>query len=288
MTLKTKAPYILAVTTTFFFFQLFLLINSFPAEYRILTYPENRTFWVLVWQSSELIGEVGLILRFTGACFFVAFAAFFLKKREISVSILRKAVLLEGIYYLFNIPFIVYLFTRPPSPSAAQTVYYETAISYTVQAILVSSTFLLLYFKTDHPNVEYNQLVKWSAIGSVAFVFALWVKHFLFNLYALPISLENPILVLGLLNSTFTMLIASLILLFSFLPIIRGKTRNINFRAAGISLVLVTIYFIIYISIALEISTYMNFLMLTEYWTIALGILGITLLVKRESKLNSG
>lgn len=288
--LKTEAVYIFAVAIAFIVFQFFILLNSFPALNEIYTIASPRivtgSFWSLVWFSSELVGEIGLILRVAGACLFLVFAWILLQKKEFSFAVLRKAVLLEGVYYLFYVPFMTYLFTMPTRSSGDQMRNYETVISYTIQTILIFSTFMLLYVKTRNPNVKNTQLFKWSAIAIISFVFALWVKHFIFNFYALPIDSANPILMLGLLNSTFTMLAASLILLFTFLPIIRGKTEGFSSRQVGIAFVLVSVYFIIYILVALVNSGYMDFLTLTELWAIALGILGAGFLIKRETKLN--
>ena len=273
--LKTKAPYIFAVAIAFILFQLYILLNSFLLNSFPAVYP---------WFSSVFTAEIGLIIRFVGACLFATFAWILLRKKEFSFSILRKAILLEGTHYLFYTPFIIHLFTRPASAGRAQTVYYEPAISYALQTIIVFSTFVLLYAKMRRPNVESTKLFKWGAIAVTSFVFSLWVKHFLFNLYALPIDLASPVLVLGLLNSTLTMLTAALILLFTFLPVIKKKTRSFSSRAVGIAFILIGVYFIIYILVALANPGYMACLGLTELWAITFAILGTGFLIERESK----
>jgi hypothetical protein len=99
--IKAKPLYIFVVATAFILFQLFLLLNSFSAIYRIYTVTEaSGEFWALFWFFSEFTGEIGLILRFVGACLFVAFAWVLLKKKNFSFSIFRKAVLLEGVLTL--------------------------------------------------------------------------------------------------------------------------------------------------------------------------------------------
>jgi hypothetical protein len=110
---KAKAPFIFVVVTAFLIYQLLLFVNSFLADYRLvqrLFGPAiNGDVNSLTWLSSELTGEVGVILRFAGACIFLAFSATLLFKKTFSVSLLCKVVLLEGIYYLFNLPFIIRL-----------------------------------------------------------------------------------------------------------------------------------------------------------------------------------
>ena len=70
--------YIFALVISFFVFELFLFLRSFPAEYNIFLRYQTRMqtsdpFWTSFWFGSELTGEVGLIFRFVGVCFLVAF-----------------------------------------------------------------------------------------------------------------------------------------------------------------------------------------------------------------------
>ncbi len=284
---KSKSAYIFVVAIAFILFQLYILVNSFPAIHRMYSnipaVIETRgQFWTLFWFLSELSGEIGLILRFIGACLFVVFAWVLSRRKEFSLSFFRKAVLIEGVYYLFYIPFITYLFTRPVSQATrALLVYRETAISYTIQTILIFLSFILLYKKTRLPNITPSQLSKWGAIAVVSFIFALWVKHFMFNLYALPIDFSNPVLLVGLLNSTLTMLAAAIIMLVTLMPVIRGRSTSFSSRAVGIAFITLGIYFIVYIFVALNDSTYMAFLPLTELWAIAFTVLGAGFLKER-------
>lgn len=284
--IKGKAPYVLAVATAFFIYQLYLLVKSFPAVYSIYQSIFSSTsttpsFWALVWFSSEFIGEIGLIIRFVSACFFVVFVWMFFRKREFFSSLLRKAVFLEGAYYLFILPFVIFLFTRPYSSTASQIVGQEAAFSYALQAILVSPAFFLLYARLKQPNLDLAKLFKWGAIGIVNFTFALWVKHFLLNIYALPINLADPVLLVGFLNSALTLLVAALVLLVTLLPVIREKTMGFSSRGMGVGLVLIGVYFIIYVVVASLNQRYLSFLELTELWAITFPIVGLSLMHKR-------
>jgi hypothetical protein len=280
---KRKAPYFLAVAAAFFVYQLYLLVNSFPAVYRIyLTVFSNTStgpsFWSLVWFSSEFIGEIGLIIRFVGACFFVAFVWMLFRKKTFFSSLLGKAVLFEGAYYLFILPFVIFLCTMPYGSTMAQIVGQEAALSYVIQTILVSPVFFVLYKKLKHPNLDIAKLFKWGAIGIVNFTFALWVKHLLLNIYALPINVADPVLLLGFLNSALTLLTAALVLMVTFLPVIREKKIAFSSRGIGVSLVLIGVYFIVYVLVATLNQRYLSFLELTELWTITMPIVGLSLL----------
>ncbi len=282
LSLRNEAKSILAVVAPFFVFQLFLFLKSFQAEYSLyLRYiariETGNPFWTSFWFSSELIGEVGLILRFAGACFVLVFVLFLARKGEAIFSNLARAVVLEGMYYLFNLPFIVSLFARPNT----SIVNVEAGLSYALQIVFVAPAFLILYFKVRKPTSARLDLYKWGAVALIGFTFGLWVKHFLLNLYALPIDIADPVLLIGLINSAFTMLFAGLILAIALLPIIRKESGEFSSRLVGIGLLLVGTYVLIYLLISLVNQIYLNFLTLTDVWAIAYLVAGIGFIRKR-------
>ena len=282
---KSRSLFVLAVAASFFIFQLFLFAKSFPAEYNLYLRFLDRLqtsdpFWTSFWFASELVGEVGLAIRFCGACFFISFAWQLFRKKQFALSHLRKAVLFEGAYYLFNLPFIVSLFTRPNTT----TVNMEAGFSYALQILLVSPAFFMLYAKMKKPKIDMVQIFKSGAIAVVTFTFALWAKHFFLNLYALPISLDDPVLFFGFLNSALMMLVAGLILTVAFLRVIKKNQTSFSSKAVGTAFVLVGAYFIIYIIVSLLNQRYLSFLVLTELWAIAFVILGIGYIIGKDGK----
>ena len=237
----------------------------------------NDPFWASFWFGSELTGEVGLIFRFVGVCFFIAFCWILVRRGQAIFSYLKRAVLLEGIYYLFMIPFILSLYLRPNTT----IVNLEAALSYTLQIIFISPAFLLLYSTLKKTPIDKAQMFKWGAISVIGYTFALWIKHFLLMLYALPINLANPILVVGFLNATLTILLAGLILMVTFLPIIRKRRLSFNLRLAGVGFLLIGVHFVVYVAVSLLVQRYWDFMMLTEVWALAFIILSIGYIFKR-------
>jgi hypothetical protein len=277
-----KNLYILAIALSFFIFQLFLFLRSFPAEYNIyLRYLErmqtNDPFWTSLWFGSELTGEVGLIFRFAGACLFLAFTWLLLRRGKPHFKFLKIAILFEGIYYLFMLPFILSLFLRPNT----SIVNLEAGLSYTLQILFISPAFLMLYYKLRQPTKNKHELFKYGAIAVIGFTFALWIKHFMLMLYALPIDFTNPILVIGSLNATLMILLAGMLLLVSFLPILKKQKLTFNPRLAGIGFLLIGLHFILYIAVSLMIQRYWDFMMLTELWAVGFIILGVGYITKR-------
>lgn len=263
----------MAAALCFFVFMFNIFVNSFEADYRIaqrdLASSQNTgSLMPLFHLAGELTGEVGVILRFAGACFLLAFAVVLVWKKIISWSFLRKAVLFEGIYYVFNIVFIVYLFVRGSS-----FVYYGAAVSYLLQILLVTPIFLTLYFKLKR-DAGIQEVAKWGALAVVGFIFALWSKHFLLALYALPLDFSEPVFLVGFLNSVLTLLVAGVIMLAVFMPLIKKKSLSFNTKALGAALILAGMYVVIFLVIALFTPQYSNWVSLIDWWTFVFIILG--------------
>jgi hypothetical protein len=233
---RFSTPCIFVVALSFLIYQLYLVQNSFSALYGIALSATSRwqssgSLWPLFWLSSETSGEVGLMLRFVGACFLVFVAWFLLRKKEVALPLLRKAVLFEATYFLFYLPFVIYLLTRPSNLG----VCLEAGFSYALQIVLVSPSLSMLYVKLrgfEHDN-DKSKVVRWFAIVFCFYVFALWVKHFMFAIYAIGVDFSEPVLIIGFVNSTATLLIAAVGSLAIFLPIIREKRASFNLRALG-------------------------------------------------------
>jgi hypothetical protein len=267
----------------FFLYLLCLLLNSFFADYRIYqavaasVAERGFSFWEVYWLLCELVGEVGLIVRFCGACLFLAFVVLLLRGC-LRLSLLRKSVLLEGLQYLFFIPFIgLELF----SPTASHA-YHLAAVSYVLQALLITPAFLVLYSKLRPPLLNRHIALPWIALCAVSFTFALWAKHFVFSFYALPADAANPLLLLGSVNSALTMLIGAALILFALAPLLKGSVTY-HRRVLGAGLCCVGAYFPIYFAVAAFNGGYLSFVWLTEFWAVCLIVLGLGFLLQKEA-----
>jgi hypothetical protein len=274
---------LLAVFVSFFVFQLFLFAKSFPAEYNLyLRYVErletSNHFWTTFWFASELIGEVGLAIRFVGSSLALAFGYLWVRKNQTNLSFLRKAVLCEGIYYVSNVPFIISLFARPNT----SLVNIQAGLSYLLQMLFVSLPFFFLYAELKKKPQDNSKAYKWAAVAIICFVLALWIKHFLMNLYALPISFTDNLLFTGFLNSTLTPLLGTTFLTIAFLPIIKEKSQNCKSRLCGVGFFFLGLYFVIYLLISLLNQSYANFLFLTELWAVSFIVPGVGFTIKNH------
>jgi hypothetical protein len=278
--------FILVVSLAFFIFLLNLISNSPFADYRIAvrdtaSYHSTGSLAPLFHLGSELTGEVGVILRFIGACFMLAFAITLAWKKTFSKTYLRRAILLEGIYYLFNIPFIVYLFTR--SYTLARV---GAATSYLAQILFVTPIFLILYFKLKDEKSDMSEIAKWGSLALVGFIFALWVKHFLLGIYALPFSFSNLTLTIGSLNSSLTLLVAGIIAAVLLMPLYRKKRTLLNAKGLGFALIIAGLYAVIFLVISTVTVQYSRWVTLIDWWTAIFIVLGLGLLLAAKTSEN--
>lgn len=285
---------VFVVAVAFFVFMLIIFVNSFPADYRIANrdigrYLSTGSLMPMFHLASELIGEVGVILRFIGACCFLAAIYIFIRRSLISWSFLRKAVLLEGVYYLFNIIFIVYLivraFSSPEASSAAILSYYGAAASYAAQILFVTPVFLMLYRRLSKGARDRYEIFKWGAISIIGFVFGLWIKHLMLAIYAIGISSSNTIYIVGSINSSLTLLIAALIMMIVLAPLLKKTSTNLNEKTLGTAFIVAGLYAAIYLAITLVNEQYMTWLSLIDWWTIIFIVLGLALLLRKKTKV---
>jgi hypothetical protein len=199
-------------------------------------------------------------------------------KKTVSLSFLRKAVLFEGIHYIFNIVFIVYLFVRGDSFAR-----YGAASSYLLQMLLVTPIFIILYFKLKK-NASIQDVAKWGALAITGFIFALWSKHFLLALYALPLNFSVPVFLIGFLNSALTLLIAGVVMLIVFMPLFRKKSLAFSTKGFGGGLIIAGLYAVIFLGIALFTPQYINWVPLIDWWTAVLIVLGVGYFIIKSGK----
>jgi len=281
--IRPKSAFILAAALVFFVFLLNIFLNSFFADYRIFlrdtaSYYNTGSLMPLFHLAGELTGEVGVILRFAGACILLTFAARLVWKKPVSWSLLRKAVLLEGIYYLFNIVFVTYLFVK-----GGALANYGAATSYLAQMLFVTPIFLMLYLNLKSKNVDNKEVAKWGALAITGFIFALWAKHFLLAIYALPLDFSNLTFAIGFVNSAFTLLLAGIIMIVVLMPVYKKKTTLFNPKGLGAALILTGLYATIFLVISLFNIEYSRWISLIDWWTIVFVVLGIGFLIVKKS-----
>lgn len=279
--LKTTVAFLVVVATSFLIFEFYTFFNALPGDalkYQTVAASVTShgfTFWSLYWLSSEYIGSFGLMLRCVGACFFLVFTLLLLKRGTFVLSYLRGGIFLETAQYFLLVPIIGYVSFLPSAPLS----YHLAALSYILQLALLVPALLVLLNALRKPVLEAPKILRLTAVVVVSFMFALWAKHFIFSLYALPIDFNDAVLLVGQLNSTFTLLVGALLLTAAFVPIIKGK-NSLNLKLAGAAFCCAGAYFVVYLLISAVNHSYLIYLGLTELWAVALLVLGFGFLAQ--------
>lgn len=284
--LRAKAAPLMVVALAFLIFLLAILVRSIPMMQYIthdtIELLSQGALWAYAWFGWELIGEVGLVVRILGAAFFLAFALSLIRKSTLSSPYLRRSVIFEGIYYVFNLPATVFLFVAAPQITAGYQAGIGAAVSFTAQMLIVTPIFLKFYFKLKNPSAEPLEVKQWAAFAIVSFVFALWFKHFMLAFYVLPFNMGNPVLVVGFLNSTLMVLAACLLLLIAFIPWLKKKNMKFNSKMLSLALFLMGLYAAVFVGVALLAPGYLRAINLIDLWLIAIPILGAGVLKKNS------
>lgn len=274
----------MVVAASFLIFLLAILVRSVPAMHYItldtIRLVSNGALWAYAWFGWELIGEIGLVIRIAGAAFFLAFSLALLREGAFSLAYIRRGVLFEGVYYVFNLPATIFLFIAAPQIAAGYIAGIGAAVSFTVQMLIVTPIFLKFYFKLKNPIADLRETKRWTALAIIGFVFALWFKHFMLGLYAMPLKF-SPVIVVGFLNSVVTLLAAALLMVVAFLPWIKKQKMPFNSKLLGVALCLMGLYSVVFVVCSFLEADYLRWFNLIDLWLITLPILGFGILRKK-------
>jgi hypothetical protein len=230
---------------------------------------KNPWWWIILYYGSEgVAGAVSIILRaFAG---FFAFNAAFLwwRKKDSAMPAIRKkaatALLMETGFFLALIPSIIAAFAYN-LPTSAYLFYFEhtpehillfgTAIPCLAIVLVVSPLLLKLRSNINH-GAPVQEIVKWSALTGVAYLFVvfwfnytmLWAATMVpyprtFELYGLSFLLQ-PTNFLSFAVTVFGLLALATATLAITLPAIRKQPQKINLPRMGAVMVAFGGYFL--------------------------------------------
>jgi hypothetical protein len=209
------------------------------------------------------------------ACGLFAFqsAIFYVRGNARFLGRLRWALILQAVFSLLLVPASIHHLVGVVSGWFMVDVF--VGLSYLVQALLIAPPLLMLSQKLRNPQ-DYGPIKKWVTIAAPAFVFAFYFKYL-----CLWIDSLNPMgpqqataaTMLGAANCFTTLLVAGAVTVAACVSLMREK--SVWEPLAGVSLVLVGIFFIIFTITAVFVPVYASFWYLTDFWMVTLLILGI-------------
>lgn len=240
----------------------------------------------------EYSGFFGLMIRVVGASYALLSAFLIVKNEKDSFPIIQdkisKALLLEGFYYLFFIPAIIFMllnFSALPSISN-----FLLSIVFSTQILLITPILIKLAttVKNYEPSVDKPSLIRLAGLSYMNFVIALWVTYMLkwIEMMAVDPYLFSALSVriLGFLNTGVVQSLAVVFAVVGALLILRKRGLDKAIRWWGLSSIFLSSHIIIYVIYVTSVGI-TRFIPFGELWLIPLIGLGAYLLLKNSREI---
>jgi len=270
-----------AIFSTIFLYNFIPNIGQLPDSIQV---PENfvsSTFpWTLII-IQEFASSIGIYLRFFGGVLAVSSAYLFSMNDSRYINRFSKVLIFESLYFVLFIPSGIHFIILSFSEFAFVGFNLYTGVSFLLQGLIIFPTLFLLSRKLKANKKGINLRV--IGIAAPLYVFGIWIKHAFFWFFILSMTTTTLFENVGMINSIFTLLIATLISLYAVTPLIHN-TKKINSRIVGTSLTVIGIHFVIYFIVSIWVPIYSSYLYLTEFWMISLLIPGLIVLLNTRKK----
>lgn len=249
---------------------------------RILNISNNLQQNIIIIQ--EYAASVGFFLALIGAIFAVQCAVLFIKNNEKYLDRLGKTLLFNALFILMLIPSSIQHLLGFVLSWSYVDIY--VGLSFLLQALLIAPTSIVLSHNLRKPQNQ-TLILKWITISGPSVVLGFWIKYLFLWLDTLsPLGPKQASIasIIGAVNSSITLLIAGIITILACLVLYRK--RRVNTSLVGIALIIFGSHFIIYDLVAIWVPIYRSFLYLTDFWMIALPILGTAVLKMKSFNFN--
>lgn len=218
----------------------------------------------------------GFVLMFCGAFGFQS-AIRYLKGNDKYLAALRRALVLLAVFSLLLIPSSLHHLLGVAL--CWTMVDFRVGLSYLLQALLIVPPLLILSQKMRSPQNP-EAIKKWACIAAPAYVFALYFKYVLLWLDALMTMGSKDLSaasMVGAANSLVTLLVAGVVTVVGCYGLL--KNRPWSRKVAGLAVILVGAFFVIYSLVAFFVPVYAWFWYLTDFWMASLPVLGTAILL---------
>lgn len=293
----------LALTTvgSYFSYALYWFVKTIPWIVEISSRPEYyspatglrfiNSYSLSLAFLMEYAGFIGLMIRVVGASCTLFAVFLFLKNKKDSFAVIQnkisKALLLEGLYYLFFIPAIILLALNV---SALPTISNQLlSTGFTMQILLITPMLIKLAttVKNYKTSVDKPSLIRWASLAYMSFVIALWVTYMLKwrEMIAVDPYLFSALSVriLGFLNTVIVQSSAVIFAVVGVLLILRKRGLNKASRWLGLSSIFLSLHIIIYVIYVTHVGI-TRFIQFGELWLIPLIGVGLYLLLKNQTE----
>jgi len=269
--------------TAYSVFWIYNITINITTLFRMLNIGSNLQQNIIIIQ--EYAASAGYFLALIGAIFAVQCAVLFKKNNEKYLNRLGKTLIFEALFFLMLLPSSIQHLLGFVLSWTNVDIY--VGLSFMLQALLIVPTFIILGHNLRKPQNK-NSILKWITISAPLAVLGFWIKYLFFWLATLsPLGPKqsNIASIIGGVNSFVTLLIAAILTLIACLILHRKKRVNTSLVCAA--LILFGRHFIIYDLVSIWVPVYSSFRYLTDFWMIALPLLGLTLLKVKSFDVNT-
>jgi cytochrome bd-type quinol oxidase subunit 2 len=293
---------ILALTTvgSYFAYALYWFIKTIPWIVEISLKPEyyvpatglrfTNVYSVSLAYLMEYAGFVGLMIRVVAASYALLSAFIILKNEKDVFSAIKnkisRALLLEGVYYLFFIPAIMLLLNFSALPDISNMLL---SIVFSTQIILITPLLIKLATKVKDygSDADKPSLIRWAGLSYVCFVVAVWVTYMLKwrEMMAVDPYLFSALSVriLGFLNTVIVQSLAVAFAAVGIILILKKRDLDEAARWMGLSAIFLSLHIIIYVIYVTHVGI-TRFIQFGELWLIPIIGVGLYLLLKKPTE----
>jgi hypothetical protein len=247
------------------------------------TFLGDQTFFhASLLMAQEIFSVVNCcFILLTGTVFAFYATVLYLKRKTGYLFKIKWTLILTAVFYLLLVPasihhLIGYVMEWP-------MISIGVGLSYLLQALLISPSFLILSKKIRNPQ-DSTQIYRWVAIAVPLFVFAMWAKYlFLWADTLLPMGPTDLGVwsIVGAVNSVVTLLATGILTTVTTKSLYRKQ--GFNNKYVGTALILFGTFFVVDSVVALFVPIYAAFWYLTDFWMLTVPILGVAVLFTKGS-----
>ena len=245
-------------------------------------------FFSAYFLSDVLSLTVGIVLRVVGVL--LALVSVYLVWDSKVQSFMRAkkkiatAVFFEGTYFLSFLPIAIFYLGFG---------YLNTLfVGYILETIAVFPLLTILSIKIWRYNgSEKTKLFSWIGLGSIGYLAHIWISNMFRWLSMVEMSGLDFILsgsvIIGFLNSLVTLSLSLILALLGYYYMSYKNNQKIFTKLFGMTLIFLSLHFIIYILYSVFVNASLYSIMLVEVWPVAFLGLGLVLLIKNQQNLNN-
>ena len=243
-------------------------------------------FFSAYFLSDVLSLTVGIVLRFVGVL--LALVSIYLVRDSKIQSFIRAkkkialAVFFEGTYFLSFLPIAIFYLGFG---------YLNTLfVGYILETIAVFPLLTVLSIKIWRYNgSETTKMFSLISLASIGYFAHIWISNMfrwlsMVEMSGLDFILQGSVII-GFLNSLVTLSLALIFAVLGYYYISYKKNQKLCTKLFGMSLIFLSLHFIIYILYSVFVGASLYSIMLVEVWPVAFLGLGLVLLIKNQQNI---